>query len=137
MSELQQEVDKLVKSRQWKAEFQGTAQPIYSYDNDPIHLTDLVKTKLRIRADCKYPLPPNSPDLHRVIEHVMATLKGGMRGYVHSVRGRRPIDEAMGQLRSLFNGLKAKSIADDVAGLHELYKEIIAAKGGWPSGRVR
>ena len=137
MVELQQRVAQLTARPEWRQEFRRGTSPIYSYDNDPIHLTQLAKLQLKIPDDCKYPLPPNSPDLHRVVEHVMAHLKGAMRQHMHSATGKRPVEEAKAQLLRVFEGLKAESIASDVKGLPLLYRAIISLRGGWPPKPLR
>lgn len=111
----------------------GRFRPIWSFDNDKIHQNRLILTYLKINANNRYPLPPNSPDMHRVVERCIGRLKRAFREWLYEHPAKRSMAEYRRALETIFKTTQtAAMIEKEVKKLNTLYKCIIKAKGGWP-----
>lgn len=112
---------------------------MYSFDNDRIHMNPGTLASLKINYKNRFPLPPNSPDMHRVVEHCIGRLKTAFRKWLYAHPRARTIKQYQAALASLFykraGVAGATAIRKDVNKLPALFKEIRAVKGGWPSKR--
>jgi hypothetical protein len=108
----------------------------WSYDNPSIHDADLAQ--LGITELNRTPLPPQSGDMHKVIEHVHATLCDAMSEWV----ARNPKVYKAADLKRQFEQLFFKVITidhvkKDIESLPDQWRAIKAAKGGWTSVKYR
>jgi hypothetical protein len=120
-------------------------KPQVSFDNDQIHVTALEKHEEELKQKCRWnastmrcPLSPYSPDMHRVIEHThgMATLK--FRQWLYNNPKAYDVHQYKKAFEQIYRECcTAAVISKDVAGLPEVYKAIIAERGGWPHRQFR
>lgn len=115
-----------------------TGAPImYSFDNDKIHQKPETLAALKINYKNRLPLPPYSPDMHRVIERTVGRLKTAFRKWMYAHPGANTMEQYQAALTHIFFNHKKVAGADtinrSVKRLPSLFKEILAAKGGWPS----
>lgn len=118
--------------------FKGTRDILYSYDNPRIHesAADLLERAGISPAD-RVPLPPYSPDMHKVIEHAHSNLQ---QIFKQMIRDNSNIKTPVGYeyaLRRAAKQLSKESIARDVQSLPETYKAIIKEGGKWPAKKFR
>lgn len=137
--------------------------PLLSYDNDAIHR--ICPSKAGFKADSRIPLPANSPDMHKVIEHVVANMKrwadsqwakqvgvaygaaeNGMhyhkapvkkKGRSAAPKRREPLAYQQVVRDIFFQNVVADSVRRDVSSLHATYNEIVRLNGGWPEAKHR
>lgn len=114
---------------------------LLSMDNEKIHGTGWkqIKQELNLDESKRLPLPAKSPDMHKVIEHVMAIIKSEFRKEL----GRLPNERLTAQgycdlLKNIFdNKITKTGVMRDVESLVDTYKAIVARKGGWPDKKYR
>lgn len=112
---------------------------MYSFDNDKIHQKPETLASLKINYKNRFPLPPNSPDMHRVVERCIGRLKSAFRRWMYSHPAPRDIEgyeDALTQL--FFDDTKVagcKVLKKEINKLPALFKEILSVKGDWPSKR--
>ncbi len=109
---------------------------IWSYDNPSIHDVDL--TDLGITEDDRAPLPPQSGDMHKVIEHVHARVCDAFREWV----ARNPRVTSPTQLRNQFEALfyeviTPASVHADVQSLPALWQWIRDHNGDYAPASLR
>lgn len=124
----------------WGQHFGYPARPIWSFDNDKIHQNKNIWQALQINSRNRYPLPPNSPDMHKVVEHCVAILKDRFQAWLYS--SPTPLSMAAYQrhLKRIFEEhITAASVAADVATLPDTYHAILhpTVNGGQPPQRYR
>ena len=123
----------VVASPAWRAAL-GTAAPIWSFDNDAIHQNPTTLASLQINTRNRFPLPPNSPDMHRVIERVVGRVKAAYAAWLHDHPTPRSPAGYQAALLALFRQTQtAAVISKDVANLPALWPSIIKNKGDWAS----
>lgn len=110
----------------------------YSWDNDKIHQgADL--ERVGFREEDRYPLPPLSSDMHKVIENVHAWLQQQMEKWIED-QGDEPleVESCKNELKRLFDDVyKPEWIQANVASLRETYEAIVFADGGYPAAAYR
>ena len=123
-------------STTWLAGGGGACREIYSFDNDRIHQNVETLSSLQINDRNRYPLPPNSPDMHRVVERCIARLKGAFSTWFYQHPGQRSMAQYRAELERLFfhdtSVATPKIISAEVDELPTLFPLIITAQGGWP-----
>lgn len=110
-------------------------QLIYSLDNDAAHqkAIPLLKAAGVLNGSNRAPLPPLSPDMHKVVEHTHGT----MMGFFNEELGKlddsaRTVDFYIKMLSDIFfERITKEMIAEDTKSLRDTYRAIIAAKGGY------
>jgi hypothetical protein len=111
----------------------------WSFDNDRIHQNPVTLARLKINSRNRFPLPPNSPDMHRVIEHTVGRLKTAFRKWLYAHPGPRSNKQYQAVLERIFYECPKvagpAAIKKDVLGLPKLFKLIRLARGGWPPKR--
>ena len=114
----------------------GDPPPIYSFDNARFHTAAI--PDLNISADEEMPLPPHSPDLHKVVEHQHALIKREFQKRFTIDRSISTRDEAKTLLSQVIQQVvKADSVAKDANSLYLTYKQVQLAVGDYPSSRFR
>ena len=108
-------------------------KPIFSFDNAPIH-TIAGNATPPTWWTSRALLPPHSPDMHKVIEHVFARMKPKFRTWLYHHPALRTIEEYMAQVEQLFweNAEVAgkEAIHGDVASLPATYAKVVEHRGG-------
>lgn len=131
MEEFQAAAAAVTASATWRAAA-GHAGPIWSFDNDRIHQNTLTLASLKINSKNRFPLPANSPDMHRVVERSIARLKGAFADWMYDHPAPRSAATYQAALRRLFKSTQtAQVVQADVAKLPNLWPTIIKNKGGW------
>lgn len=122
----------------------GGIQPqqlVWSFDNDRIHKAALPELQLRrmISGHTRAPLPPSSPDMHKVVEHCIGRLASMVAAELADTEDvQQSVAFWQAKVESMFFGnISAESIAKDVASLRDTYKAIIDVQGAWPAKRYR
>lgn len=111
----------------------GSGKPVWSFDNDRIHCNPFILNGLQINSKNRYPLPPNSPDMHRVVERCIGRLKKAFQTWLHDHPAKRTMREYRAALLKIFKEKElAESINKEVKSLVKLFPHISKAKGGWP-----
>lgn len=121
----------------------GLGEPVYSFDNAPIHDMTLLES-IGIDGSDRAPLPARSPDMHKVIEHVFGTLEGAMQQELHDDPGLCTAKQYKAVLQRLFKSkITAESVRKDIKSLAGTYNVIRKSRdeggveGGWPPSRYR
>lgn len=124
-------------------EFYSKGGPYYSWDNAAWHQAVSLDQVGLTQGD-KWQLPPNSPDMHKVIEHVVGNVKRALRD---KLADNANITSAQ-QLRDAFvevfyEEISKDSIRKDIDSLPNTYKHIHHTKqqggsgGDWAQARYR
>lgn len=116
-------------------------KPIFSFDSAKHHTSSKLQDFLPASFDgtCKFPLPAYSPDIHRVIEHSHARAQAAFEKWLYSynVPGLT-VDDYMREYERIYREqCNVEVIAADVAGLPELFDNIINNNGGWADAEFR
>lgn len=116
-------------------------QLVYSFDNDAVHQGAMEELQQRglITNSNRAPLPPNSPDMHKVVEHSIARLTSMVNSELaHTEDLVLPVEHWRSRLEQMFlTGITAASIRADVASLKATYQAIIDVAGSWPPRKYR
>ena len=112
--------------------------PLFSFDNPPIHQKAML-SRAGIKADQRVPLPPRSPDMHKVIEHCFGILSRAMNTSLLTNPAIKSVEQYKAEIERLFYScITRESIQADVMSLVETYSSIAGpAEGGWPPARLR
>lgn len=127
-----------------------TFRPLFSWDNNHSQTAKVVDKKLFFHDtplasgetynidDHKIPIPPYSPDMHRIIEHVFNRLVHNLyaRIYRFPEQFKTPKDVADLLVHAFFE-MTAESIAKDVEQMPELYAWLVNNGGKWPPRGMR
>ena len=154
---------KIMSNPLWKETF-GDQLPIYSLDNAAVHskawegwigLKDSEEISwaqadaggMKHPQGTVCPVPPNSPDLHQVVEHTIANttrlFKAGLLSAVMAgdveLSAFATRQDFVNLLQKAFEkAAKPESIAANVRTLHEkVYKRVIELEGKWPEAGLR
>ena len=121
----------------------GLGDPVYSFDNAPIHDMTLLE-EIGIHGSDRAPLPARSPDMHKVIEHVFGTLEGAMQRELHINPKLSSAKQYKAVLERLFwSVITAESVRKDISSLKGTYDAIRKSRdeggveGGWPASMYR
>lgn len=138
MAQIQQEASSRVMPRLVGLQQQ---QIVWSFDNDRVHQAALPELRLRglLSQSNRAPLPPHSPDMHKVIEHCIGRLTSMVVAEMADTEDV-PLSVAHWQARlhdMFFNHISAESIARDVSSLAATYQAIIDVEGAWPAKAFR
>lgn len=136
MTTFKEQVEAALRGHKWLAAAGRRARPLWSFDNDKIHQNVQARASLQINANNRYPLPANSPDMHRVVERCIGRLKARFQKWLYEQPAPRTVSEYKAALVNIFfkspTVASAKTIAADVDKLPELFPHILAAQGDWP-----
>jgi hypothetical protein len=130
----------VVAAREKLANIDPKLKPIFSYDNNKIQKGASL-AEMGITPEEKLELPPYSPDMHKVIEHVFAILKGQLQEEMLKNNPAR-MDPAVAQkmVRVYFkHNISKKSIRADVDSLPVTWHIISTLDGVFaegPDGRM-
>lgn len=119
--------------------FNAEKPPLFSFDNPKIHeVADLSRAGISRQAQ-RVPLPPRSPDMHKVIEHCFGILSRAMNTSLMNDPSINSIQAYKAEIVRLFHTcITPQSIQADVASLIETYSYIAKqADGGWPPANLR
>ena len=122
----------------------GLEDPLYSFDNASIHDVALLSEEMDFDGNDRVPLPPRSPDMHKVIEHVFGTLEGAMQKKLHDNPGLCTAEQYKKVLEKLFRKvITADSVRKDIKSLKGTYdmirkcRDAGGVEGGWPPSKYR
>jgi hypothetical protein len=121
--------------------YKQKVQPIFSYDGARHHTSNRLMAFLPAGYDTadNFPLPPYSPDIHRVIEHAHGRATSEFQKWVYS--NNMPgltVDDYKREFESIYmKCCSAEVINADVEGLPELFDNIIENEGGWADAKYR
>jgi hypothetical protein len=118
--------------------------PMFSFDSARIHKSALgaqfaeLQKKIKWCIGMRFALPVYSPDMHRVIEHAHARAVLQFRQWLYE----NPKEVTIGRYKAEFERIFRECctpdiIAQDVAGLPELYKVVKARNGAWAPRKYR
>jgi hypothetical protein len=119
-------------------------EPMFSFDSARIHISALgahfaeMHKQIKWCMGMRFALPVYSPDLHRVIEHAHARAVLQFRQWLYE----NPKEVTIGRYKAEFERIfreccTPQIIAQDVAGLPELYKVVKARNGAWAPRKFR
>lgn len=115
--------------------------PLYSFDNDRIHTVVDTLASLKINKNNRALLPPNSPDLHGVVERCIGRLKAAFQQWLYDHPKARTMDEYQQALRHIFltnpNIASPRVINKQVEAMPSVYAAVLAAKGDHPPKRFK
>jgi hypothetical protein len=119
--------------------------PIISLDNASIHVKAKQLAKKGVprlfpgKSVKFWELPAYSPDIHKVIEHVHGTVYNAFKKQLIECDSRPETWEPFfGMVKAAFlEHVTTASVRGDIASLQETLKQIVEAKGGWPSKKYR
>ena len=115
----------------FKHSFNQRAGLHFSYDNPPIH------RNLPLQDVVRVPLPPRSPDMHKVIEHKFGILTRQMNASLAKDDQLKGVAKYKAELERLFHSISAESVHKDVLSLESTYSEILKVQGNWPPAKFR
>ncbi len=112
--------------------------PYFSMDNATWHdVGDLqVVPGIKLK-ECLLPLPPQSPDLHKVIEHAINRVKSAMRADIAGDPRRLTAEELRGMFAKHFADMnKPEMVERDIQTLKKTFKAVgrSEGKGGTAGG---
>lgn len=112
--------------------------PLFSFDNPPIH-QKAVLARAGIKPEQRVPLPPRSPDMHKVIEHCFGILSRAMNTSLLCNSHIKSIGQYRAEIERLFYScITPESVQADVKSLSATYDCIAgSAQGGWPPAKLR
>lgn len=120
---------------------QQQQQIIWSFDNDAVHKAALPELLNRgiLTSSNRAPLPPCSPDMHKVVEHCIARLASLVNAELVSTDDAvQSVAYWQQRLVHLFSTqITAPQIARDVQSLKKTHQAIIDAEGAWPAREHR
>lgn len=116
-------------------------QIVWSFDNDRIHQGALPELQLRgiSSSSNRAPLPPHSPDMHKVVEHCIGRLTSMVDAELADTEDvQQSVAYWKGRMEHFFFGsITADSIARDVGSLGDTYRAIQEVQGAWPAKTYR
>lgn len=119
----------------------GQQQLVWSFDNDRVHQAALpmLREQGLLTTTNRAPLPPFSPDMHKVVEHCIARLTCMVAAELADTEDiHLDVAHWMARLEQMFFGaITADSIARDVDSLADTYRAILEVEGAWPAKRYR
>lgn len=99
----------------------------YSMDNPKVH------KNAKLGRISRHELPPNSPDMHKVVEHAHARLKQLFKKAWRSFKGKLTAKNAWALLEQCaVQTCRARTIGADCGTLAATYRRIIELEGDWP-----
>ena len=109
----------------------------FSFDNPPIH-NKCPLQQIGIEPGHRAPLPPRSPDMHKVLEHIFGTLTRAMNESLARDPHLKGVAKYKEELERLFmEKVTAVSVNKDVLSLRSTYEKIIELEGDWPPAKFR
>lgn len=85
----------------------------------------------------RLPLPPGSPDLHKVVEHTIGLLKRNLTDEVMNDARLRTVEQFQLAAERVFRRISTAGIQKDIDSLPLTYQAVIDAEGGWPPKKAR
>lgn len=111
---------------------------LLSMDNDTAHKRARLDERCIWDRRMKYSLPPLSPDMHKVVEHVHAFLVQAMQAWRQTLWPHKPSEQQCKEkLVQLFYSYQPASIQADVDSLPDTYQAIIDNAGMYPPKEYR
>lgn len=116
----------------------GGTTPILSYDNPSIHGSPVLQDLFKSTYFTRFPLPPKSPDVHRIIERVHGRICNRFRKWLLRTPGQRTMRDYVGKLQNIFATKETGDVIyADVCSYDLMLNNIIAKEGSWAERRYR
>lgn len=104
-------------------------EPLFSFDNWAGHNT---AAELGImEGDNRVPLPPGSPDIHKVIEHIFNRLAYAFGKELWLYARDDDVDVYCDVAQKILFNMDVQSIRKDIRSLVGTYQQIIKGGGAW------
>lgn len=114
---------------------EDTDAPIYySWDNAPANWSNDDMPDGAFEAVYRLPLPPYSPDMHKVIEHCMAHIKRALLRFAHETPELCTPETLQQQAKLAFESITVESIYNDVWSLPTTYAVVAGEEGNTVTG---
>lgn len=84
MQRFKLEIEQAIRCGGWVRHFGYRAGILWSFDNDKIHSNTSLWQALKINNKNKYPLPANTPDMHKVVEHAIKGFKEKLVAFLYT-----------------------------------------------------
>ena len=114
-------------------------EPIFSFDNPAIHggkHPEIIMRAMNLTLDDHFELPPNSCDIHKVIEHMHARLVGAFQEWMYADSTSYDLPTYKLALERIFytdpSVASHQVIMKDMQSLPALFRELVAIEGAWP-----
>lgn len=130
MKKLQLKAEAVMQQYAKQLPADDSATPIFSYDHAGSHDTAEVEEILEgmgisQQESCRCPLPPLSPDFHRVIEHVHGIVCNAFRKELRNMSYKRTVSSYKKLYEKLFyERIKAESLQKDINGLRAMWEVV-------------
>lgn len=106
-----------------------TMEPLFSFDNWAGHNT---AAELGIlEGHNRVPLPPGSPDIHKVIEHIFNRLAYAFGKELWLYARHDDVDVYCDVVEKILFNMDVQSIRRDIRSLRDTYHSIIQGGGAW------
>ncbi len=130
-------------SRDEYPQYYNKGGPFYSWDNASFH-TSVNLQAIGIQQADMWKLPPNSPDMHKVIEHVVGRVKRALREELCDNARLTTVEHIKDVCKDVFfNKITKESVKKDIDSLPTTYRHIHTKKskggreGDWSLARYR
>ncbi len=129
-------------SKEKHPQYYSKGGPFYSWDNASFH-TSLKLQDVGLSETDMWLLPPNSPDMHKVIEHVVGRVKRALREELCDNANIKTVEQVKRVCRDVFFRITTESIRKDIDSLPNTYKHIHDKKsqggreGDWSLAKYR
>ncbi len=124
-------------------EYYKKGGPFYSWDNASFH-TSMKLHDVGLSEEDMWLLPPNSPDMHKVIEHVVGRVKRALREELCDNANITTVKQVKHVCKQVFfNRITVESVRKDIDSLPTTYRHIHAKKsqggreGDWSLAKYR
>jgi hypothetical protein len=134
--ELIMEIEKAARGQRAKLQRRPPPPINWSWDNASWHDPALASGPFHPSRRLK--LPPNSPDMHKVVEHAIGLLKHSFKKEFNKDRTIKTAKQAASLLHQVAHKvITRESIRKDVLSLEKTYRNIIESEGDWASQGLR
>jgi len=104
-------------------------EPLFSFDNWAGHNT---AAELGImEGGNRVPLPPGSPDMHKVIEHIFNRLANAFGRELWLYAREDDVEVYCDVVQKILFSMDVRSIRKDIRSLQDTYQSIIQSGGAW------
>jgi hypothetical protein len=130
------------KSKEEHPQYFSKGGPYYSWDNASFH-TSMNLEEVGTCTSDMWELPPNSPDMHKVIEHVVGRVKMALRNALCDNAKLTTVNKLKHECKRVFFEITAESVQKDIDSLPNTYKHIHTKQkqggreGDWALARYR
>jgi hypothetical protein len=117
-----------------KSKYKNATVPLLTADNAKWYDIDFQRLGFKVK---KIKIPARSPDIHKVVEHVVARLENHMTAWCRDHPDVTDPETLWGELERFFYALDGKSVAADLRGLCHTLAAIKKVGGDWAPNGLR